>query len=93
MRPELLYGSFTCIRCGTLHNSVDQQYVYTEPHVCRNVDCSNKGLGHFNRYVSLISSHPNPDLDLPNHTPCNPQEHRAVRLRGLAAPARAGKQR
>jgi DNA replication licensing factor MCM6 len=40
VRPELLYGAFVCKKCGTLHASVEQQYEYTEPQVCKNPQCS-----------------------------------------------------
>ena len=39
VRPELLYGSFTCSACGTRHPTVDQQFQYTEPHICHNPQC------------------------------------------------------
>jgi DNA replication licensing factor MCM6 len=40
VRPELLFGAFTCRACGTLHPSVEQQYQYTEPMVCKNMNCN-----------------------------------------------------
>lgn len=30
VRPELLYGSFTCNECGKIMNDVEQQFRYTE---------------------------------------------------------------
>ena len=47
VRPELLYGAFTCTKCGTLHPSVEQQYQFTEPQVCKNPQCT-KGDFHLN---------------------------------------------
>jgi DNA replication licensing factor MCM6 len=42
VRPELLFASFTCSACGTRHPSVDQQFQYTEPHICSNSQCSKR---------------------------------------------------
>lgn len=42
VRPELLYGSFTCTTCGTRHPSVDQQFQYTEPPICSNAQCGKR---------------------------------------------------
>lgn len=42
VRPELLYGRFTCAVCNMLSDPVEQQYKYTEPVVCANPACSNK---------------------------------------------------
>jgi DNA replication licensing factor MCM6 len=39
VRPELLYASFTCKKCGTLHAAVEQQFQFTEPHRCRHPNC------------------------------------------------------
>ena len=39
VRPELLYGSFTCTACGTRHPDIEQQFQYTEPHICHNPQC------------------------------------------------------
>ena len=47
VRPELLYGAFTCTKCGTVHPSVEQQFQYTEPQVCKNPQCA-KGEFHLN---------------------------------------------
>lgn len=30
VRPELLYGSFTCNECGKVMNDIEQQFRYTE---------------------------------------------------------------
>ena len=35
----LLYRSFTCKKCGTVHSSVEQQFQFTEPQICRNPQC------------------------------------------------------
>ena len=35
-----LRRAFTCIKCGTFHDSVEQQFQFTEPTVCRNPQCS-----------------------------------------------------
>jgi DNA replication licensing factor MCM6 len=42
VRPELLFGNFTCRKCGTNHPLVEQQFQYTEPQVCRNPQCPNR---------------------------------------------------
>jgi DNA replication licensing factor MCM6 len=39
VRPELFYGCFICRKCGTMHHSVEQQFQYTEPNVCKNPQC------------------------------------------------------
>ena len=41
VRPELLYGTFTCLQCGTLAENVEQQFKYTEPPLCKNPACTN----------------------------------------------------
>lgn len=43
VRPELLFGTFICSNCGTIHNGIEQQFQYSEPQVCKNPSCS-KGL-------------------------------------------------
>ncbi|KAF9450638.1 MCM-domain-containing protein [Macrolepiota fuliginosa MF-IS2] len=42
VRPELLYGSFTCEICGGTVNDVEQQFKYTEPSLCPNPTCGNR---------------------------------------------------
>ena len=42
VRPELLFGNFTCRKCGTGHPQVEQQFQYTEPQVCRNSECTSR---------------------------------------------------
>jgi DNA replication licensing factor MCM6 len=34
VRPELMYATFQCIKCGRLHADVEQQFVITEPPRC-----------------------------------------------------------
>ena len=41
VRPELLYGTFTCLQCGTLAENIEQQFKYTEPALCKNPACTN----------------------------------------------------
>ena len=41
VRPELLAGSFRCLKCGLLAARVPQQYHLTRPSVCRNPRCKN----------------------------------------------------
>ncbi|XP_047319032.1 DNA replication licensing factor MCM6 [Impatiens glandulifera] len=43
VRPELLYGTFKCLGCGALMKNVEQQFKYTEPIICTNATCNNKG--------------------------------------------------
>lgn len=42
VRPELLYGSFTCLKCGMQRTDVEQQLRYTTPTVCLNTSCNNQ---------------------------------------------------
>jgi DNA replication licensing factor MCM6 len=42
VRPELLYGTFTCFSCGTMYSNVEQQFQYTEPKVCKNSECGSQ---------------------------------------------------
>ncbi|RUO96626.1 hypothetical protein BC936DRAFT_141723 [Jimgerdemannia flammicorona] len=42
VRPELLYGSFTCVECGMAVKEVEQQFKYTEPTMCQNPTCHNR---------------------------------------------------
>ncbi|MCO5565954.1 hypothetical protein L7F22_019629 [Adiantum nelumboides] len=41
VRPELLYGTFTCNYCKTSIRDVEQQFKYTEPIMCPNAQCQN----------------------------------------------------
>jgi DNA replication licensing factor MCM6 len=43
VRPELLYGSFLCKKCGAAHLAVEQQFQYTEPQMCKNPQCKQTG--------------------------------------------------
>ncbi|KAJ7594179.1 MCM2/3/5 family-domain-containing protein [Mycena floridula] len=42
VRPELLFGSFTCEVCNGIVNEVEQQFKYTEPSLCPNPTCGNR---------------------------------------------------
>lgn len=42
VRPELIFGAFTCLECRTLVRDVEQQFRYTEPSQCSNQQCSNR---------------------------------------------------
>jgi len=42
VRPELVFGSFTCLECRTLVRDVEQQFRWTEPSQCSNPGCSNR---------------------------------------------------
>jgi DNA replication licensing factor MCM6 len=42
VRPELLYGRFTCLDCGTQTDHIEQQFKYTEPTRCPNYACQNR---------------------------------------------------
>ncbi|KAH8075599.1 hypothetical protein JL721_1613 [Aureococcus anophagefferens] len=41
VRPELLAGSFLCLKCGLQADDVEQQLRYTTPTICRNPQCNN----------------------------------------------------
>ena len=41
VRPELLVGAFRCNQCGLLAESIQQQYHFTRPTLCRNPRCQN----------------------------------------------------
>lgn len=42
VRPELLWGRFTCGECGAVSAPVEQQFKYTEPAKCLRADCNNR---------------------------------------------------
>ncbi|KDE08602.1 minichromosome maintenance protein 6 [Microbotryum lychnidis-dioicae p1A1 Lamole] len=42
VRPELIFGTFTCQECKGVIRDVEQQFKYTEPTLCPNVTCSNR---------------------------------------------------
>lgn len=44
VRPELLEGKFRCLQCGTISESIQQQFKYTEPKICSNPACGNRTL-------------------------------------------------
>ncbi|CAE7154303.1 unnamed protein product [Rhizoctonia solani] len=44
VRPELLYGIYTCTACRAVAPEVEQQFKYTEPALCQNPLCGNKNL-------------------------------------------------
>lgn len=44
VRPELLYGCFTCLKCGLTKTDVEQQLRYTTPTICANKQCNNSSL-------------------------------------------------
>ncbi|KAI8819893.1 MCM2/3/5 family-domain-containing protein [Fimicolochytrium jonesii] len=41
VRPELLFGTFRCGDCYSLIKDVEQEFKYTEPTTCYNVNCGN----------------------------------------------------
>ncbi|OQS05577.1 DNA replication licensing factor MCM6 [Thraustotheca clavata] len=41
VRPELLFGAFTCVECGGVVEGVEQQFRYMEPVKCANPFCGN----------------------------------------------------
>ncbi|XP_043690097.1 DNA replication licensing factor MCM6 [Telopea speciosissima] len=42
VRPELLQGTFKCLKCGIVIKNVEQQFKYTEPTVCTNAHCKDR---------------------------------------------------
>jgi DNA replication licensing factor MCM6 len=42
VRPELLYGTFSCNSCGARIRDVEQQFKFTYPKMCSNPNCTNK---------------------------------------------------
>lgn len=52
VRPELLYGTFKCLECGTVHKDVEQQFRYTEPIICHNATCQNRDRWILERHES-----------------------------------------
>jgi len=42
VRPELLFGTFTCSLCSGTVSDVEQQFKYTEPTLCPNPLCNNR---------------------------------------------------
>mmetsp|Transcript_21609 Transcript_21609/g.66404 ORF Transcript_21609/g.66404 Transcript_21609/m.66404 type:complete len:815 (+) Transcript_21609:206-2650(+) len=44
VRPELLMGSFLCLKCGLEAPDVEQQLRFTTPTICRNPQCNNASM-------------------------------------------------
>ena len=42
VRPELLFGGFNCMVCGSEVKDVEQQCRYTTPTICPNPTCNNR---------------------------------------------------
>jgi len=42
VRPELLFGTFTCQLCNGIVANIEQQFKYTEPSLCPNPLCNNR---------------------------------------------------
>lgn len=47
VRPELLMGTFTCMKCGLVASQIPQQFHYTRPVTCRNPRCGNTSSAQF----------------------------------------------
>jgi len=41
VRPELLFGTFQCLKCGHVIKDVEQQFKFTEPMLCPEQGCKN----------------------------------------------------
>ena len=41
VKPELIKGTFICKMCNSAIKNVEQQFRYTEPKVCSNLNCNN----------------------------------------------------
>ncbi|GAA5912864.1 hypothetical protein JCM6882_009500 [Rhodosporidiobolus microsporus] len=55
VRPELTYGTFTCLVCNGVVREVEQQFKYTEPSICPNTTCSNRTAWKLNIEQSKFS--------------------------------------
>lgn len=42
VRPELLFGTFRCLDCGSIVRDVEQEFKYTEPATCLQPTCNNR---------------------------------------------------
>ncbi|KAI1318448.1 MCM DNA helicase complex subunit mcm6 [Mortierella claussenii] len=42
VRPELVFGTFTCKDCGNVMHNIEQQFKYTEPLMCQSPTCGNR---------------------------------------------------
>ncbi|KAJ0398200.1 hypothetical protein ATCC90586_005623 [Pythium insidiosum] len=54
VRPELLFGAFTCGDCGGDTTGVEQQFRYTEPVKCQNPFCPNTSAWELNTERSVF---------------------------------------
>lgn len=54
VRPELLFGAFTCGECGGDTTGVEQQFKYTEPVKCQNPFCPNTFTWELNTEKSVF---------------------------------------
>lgn len=43
VHPELVAGTFVCLDCQTVIKDVEQQFKFTQPSICRNPVCANRG--------------------------------------------------
>ena len=58
VRPELLFGTFRCTKCGLLAENILQQYYYTRPMKCRNPRCgggSNRSNTNPNNFMLITN--------------------------------------
>ncbi|BGO97244.1 MCM DNA helicase complex subunit mcm6 [Rhodotorula toruloides] len=55
VRPELTFGTFTCLVCHGMVRDVEQQFKYTEPSMCPNISCSNRSAWKLNIEQSKFS--------------------------------------
>ena len=44
VKPELIKGTFICKMCNSVIKNVEQQFRYTEPKVCSNLNCNNHNI-------------------------------------------------
>ncbi|DAZ99152.1 TPA: hypothetical protein N0F65_010236 [Lagenidium giganteum] len=54
VRPELLFGAFSCGECGGDTTGVEQQFKYSEPVKCQNPYCPNTSLWELNTEKSVF---------------------------------------
>ncbi|KAG1694200.1 hypothetical protein DVH05_021856 [Phytophthora capsici] len=54
VRPELLFGAFTCGDCGGDTTGVEQQFRYSEPTKCQNPYCANSIVWELNTEKSVF---------------------------------------
>ncbi|GAA5965759.1 hypothetical protein JCM8115_000916 [Rhodotorula mucilaginosa] len=55
VRPELTFGTFTCLVCHGTVRDVEQQFKYTEPAMCPNTTCANRTAWKLNIEQSKFS--------------------------------------